>query len=692
MIPNETIQSINDVREAFLAALDGIRDVPSFATLTSTSQDLSADFARIGETARKPNVQKPCTGEMTCAIIGSSGHGKTTILDEMFPHLSERGWLETDVTDTTSQALRVRWADPGDPRADEVSVSSWSIEQLKQLMNHETVREQNDKDAIEVTYLENAVIVDGTNTTLDPKDLAEWRYPRRVELEPFAQPYQVPSDKARDQRFIRSLTVKEQSAVMETGPILEHMGRPYDALQLRALVGEVALRDSYDRILGWADGDEDQVRKLSFVDTPGLGVGSVVKDEALRHFLGKKSNQIALELLRNDELDIVLHLVLCGQKSQFDTLWTEIEREWGRAEMEGIAGRLILAINGMNIYFTNPDVRAKYTDPATTEREGDHFAATLEDNILQRMSPRGQMRPARICFLDSKNIVDAFGDYAEFYGRHRKTMEAWSEPGGPGHDTLQRLGCLESFRDNIDALSDPEDRGQGYLIRQTLDLVAEEGEAILVRKHLVRTGLLKQIGALHELLSRFYDTEGRLNTAAANEALAQCLSFLDKNDLATIERFAESEFDPYIDGIVPAEDDDAGDDWVPVAFGRTSELVKQAIVDAGGGKIPQAIWTEFCRVFDRQCEQWARRWGYHDTDLAPPPDCAVGTRDLVVHCLKVHTREILFQLLTRESSSDGGTSLTQDEDDRAQIAAILRSLETAKTAGQRACTTHGVDA
>ncbi|MEM7200120.1 MAG: hypothetical protein AAF628_07635 [Planctomycetota bacterium] len=697
MIPSETITSINDIRQAFLDALDDLRKVPSYSALSSTSSELAADFARVAETAAKPNVAKACSGEMTCAIIGSSGHGKTTILDEMFPHLAERGWLETDVTDTTSQALRVRWAAPDDPRAEDVSVRSWSIGQLKQLMSHAAVREQNERDSIEVTYLESGIVVDGSHATVDQVDLAEWRYPRRVELEPFGETYAVPADKARDRRFIRSLTVKEQSAVLETGPILSHAGRDYDALQLRALVGEVALRDPYDRIQTWAEGDAEQVRKLSFVDTPGLGVGSVVKDEVLRHFLGKKSNQIALELLRNDELDIVLHLVLCGQKSQFDTLWTEIEREWGRVEMEGIADRLVLAVNGMNIYFTNPDIRAKYTDAATTAREGDHFAATLEDNILQRMSPRGQIRPARIVFLDSKNIVDAFGDYQEFYGRHRKTMEAWVEPGGTGHDTLQRLGCLESFRDNIDALADPDDRGQGYLLRQVLSLIEEKGEAILLRKHLVRTGLLRGLAALHELISRFYDTEGRLNTTAANEALAQCLSFLDKNDLGTIERFAQRELDPYIDGIVPADDAggdwgrDAGGAWVVAAFGRVCELVKEAIIDAGGGKIPAPIWNEFCRVFDGLREQWSRRWGYQDAALPAPPDAVIGTSELVVHCLRLHAREILFQLLTRDAASDRGAALTQDDDDRQQIAAILRSLEAASTAGSKACATHGVD-
>jgi hypothetical protein len=691
MIPTKTISTINGVRDAFLSALDTLRTVGSFGTLCQASADVAADLGRIAETAGRRHVRQPCTGEMTCAIIGSSGHGKTTVLDEMFPHLSERGWLETDVTDTTSQALRVRWAAPDDPLGEEVTVSAWTVEQIKQLMSQPAVREQHERDAIEVTYLEDGVVVDGTHSTLDPKDLAQWRYGRRVELQPFRTPFRVPPERARDRRFIRSLTVKEQSAVLETGRILGHEGHDYDALQLRALVGEVALRDPYDRILRWADGDDEQLRKLSFVDTPGLGVGSVTKDEVLRHYLGKKSNQIALEMLRDDELDIVIHLVLCGQKSQFGTLWAEIEREWGRAEMEAIAERLVLAVNGTNIYFTNPDVRAKYTDRATTAREGDHFAATLEDNVLQRMSPRGQIKPARIVFLDARRIVDGFADYAEFYARHRPTMEAWTEPGGTGYETLQRLGVLDSFRQNIDALADPEDRGQGFLIRQTLDLVAEKGESILLRKHLVRTGLIRAITALHELLSRFYDREGRLNTAAMNEALAQCMSFLDRNDLATIERFAASELDPYIEQLVPDEDDEAAGDWVLATFGRTCDLVKQAIIDAGGGRIPANLWTEFCRVFDRLSEQWRAGWGYADADFQPPPDAAIGTRELLAHCLRLHAREILYQLLTRDEATGDGVPLAQTDADRAAVAGILRSLEAARSAAHAACTAHGVD-
>ncbi len=313
MIPTETITRINAVRDVFLETLRCLRDVPSFRTLCQTSAELEAEFERIAATAAGKHVREACSGEVTVAIIGSSGHGKTTILDELFPGLAERGWLETDVTDTTSQALKISFADRGDPGIDEVAVKAWSIEQVKHLMSNAEVREQNERDRIEVSYHDDSLVVDGTESSLDPKDLAEWRHARRIELEPFRSPYQVPGELCRDRKFIRALTVKEQSSVLETGPVLTHEGRAYDALQLRALVESVQLRDSFDRVLQFADGDDQQAKRLRFIDTPGLAVSSVAKDEVLRHYLGKKSNQIALELLRRDELDIVIHLVLCGR-------------------------------------------------------------------------------------------------------------------------------------------------------------------------------------------------------------------------------------------------------------------------------------------------------------------------------------------------------------------------------------------
>ncbi|MBK8974997.1 MAG: hypothetical protein IPM29_03655 [Planctomycetes bacterium] len=686
MIPQSTIDAINRVRDAFLTAVRTLPDVPSFATLRQSSPELGGEFQRLASIASRRHVAEPCTGRLTVAIVGSSGHGKTTILDEMFPALSARGWLETDVTDTTSQALALEYAPPGDPIAAAATVRSWSISQVKELMNHADVRDQNARDGIEVAYHDDLVAVDGTHATLDAKDLAAWRYPRRVELRPFAEPFEVPPERAADRKFIRALTVKEQSSVLDPAPVLQHAGHSYDALQLRAVVESVTLRDDFEQVLQWAGADADQARKLTFVDTPGLAVSSVAKDEVLRHYLGRKSHQLALDLLRDDRLDIVVHLVLCGQKSQFDTLWREIERACGRAEAEALAERIVLAINGMNVYLTNPDVRAKYTDRATMLREGDHFAATLEDNVLQRMSPRGNLRPARIAFLDSRRIVDAFADYAEFYSRHRRTMETWTEPGGPGHQTLARHGLVESFRENIDAIADPSDRGQGFLVRQVLGLAADKGATILARKHLVRTGLLQATGELHALLGRFYDSQGALNTDAVRAALSQCLGFLDATDPLAIDRFATREIDRFVDGLIPSEDETARDDWAAEAFLRLGEMVKEAIIEANGSRVPGAVWHEFSRFFDDRIESWTERWGYRAVDWPPPPDAAVGTRELLGHCLRLHARELLFQLMSAEDlGADSGAVIAQSEADRETIAELLRQLEDATATGVRTC-------
>lgn len=288
------------------------------------------------------------------------------------------------------------------------------------------------------------------------------------------------------------------------------------------------------------------------------------------------------------------------------------------------------------------------------------------------MSPRGQIPPARIVFLDSKNIVDAFGDYA-VSGVIGRPWSPGPKPGGVGHDTLARLGCAESFRHNIDALADPDDRGQGYLVRQLLDLIEEHGEAILVRKHLVRTGLLKTIDALHALLGRFYDSQGRLDTAAANEALSQCLAFLNHKEFASIEVLATAQIDPFLDGLVPAADDDGIADWLKESFRRMCEMVKEAIIEANQQKLPSTVWTEFGRHFDERTKAWGECWGYARSDLAHPNDGAVGTRELVVHCLRLHAREILFQLLTKEAATDARGFAQADADREAVYSVCANS-------------------
>jgi hypothetical protein len=109
--------------------------------------------------------------------------------------------------------------------------------------------------------------------------------------------------------------------------------------------------------------------------------------------------------------------------------------------------------------------------------------------------------------------------------------------------------------------------------------------------------------------------------------------------------------------------------------------------------VPVPIWAEFSRHFDNLSTGWVERWGYRDVDFEPPPDSAVGTRDLLEHCLGLHAREMLFQLLEEDSQSEADgelRGLAQSDEDREQVCAVLRMLEAAKQIGEDACSRFGV--
>lgn len=691
------VDTINGIRERFLGAVARLPEIQSFAALLAASPGVRGGFDAIVATARKPRIATPCVGEVTCAIIGSSGHGKTTIVDEMFPSLSERGWLVTDVTDTTGQSLRIEYAPEHSRELAEVIVRSWSAEQIKGLMQHPEVAEQNQRDGVRVTYLENGVAVDGSQATFASDDVKQFRFPRKLELIPFRQDYVVPADKGRDKRFIRGLTVKEPQAVLRTEPLLEMGGRSYDALQLRAVVQDVTLRDPFARVSAWSGRAPADLEHLTIIDTPGLATPGNTKDEVLRHFLEKKAAHIALELWKNDELDVVIHLVLCGRSSDFAGLWKAIERECGPAEMESLAERLVLAINGMNIFFTNRDIKAKYEDRETLERDGDQFVATLEDNILQKMSPRGSVRPAKVCFLDSKSIVETTtgADYQTAYARYRPIMQRWVEPGGPGHDTLRRLGMLDAFRDNIDALCDPDDRGQGLLVRRLLELIDEKGAALLLKKHVTRPGLLDAIVRLKDLLSGSYDEDGNLNREAIRAALRSCLAFLDAADLESIDRFCVLHLDADIVALVPQGGTARfGERWAEEAFFAMCDRLRGRILEAAEQSgVPGEVAAEFFRHFDGRVRIWVARFGYGEARLLSPDKGFASTGDLIVHCLKLHCREILYQLLVEEDDGEEqAAAIHQSAKDREAIREVMVELEQARDLGRRACANHGVNA
>lgn len=687
---DDVVKQINEVLKRFRSVVDYLQKqetIPSFRTLCQTTPVINEAFNRAVAARGNSRVEQWCNGRITCAIIGSSGNGKTTMLDEMFPGLSGRGLLVTDVTDTTSQALHISYADKPH-ELNEVFVNSWSHAQLVSLMEDEDVKQQNETDRINVEFLGDRIVVDGGAANL--RNIQSFKFPLRTELRPFPTSYRVPTDKLSDKRFLRALTVKQPSDQIDRGSLVTFEGNSYNALQLRAVVKEVRLKDEYRNILRWSRRAPQEAVRLQFVDTPGISVQGSEKDEVLRHFLGKKSNHIALQMWMNDELDIVIHLVLCGRNSDFAELWRTLEARCEPGQMDDLSERLVLAINGMNRYFSDKNLIDKYESPDQAISGGDHFATTIEDNILQKMSPRGRIKPAEICFFDSKSIVEADKrqPYGDYYRSCEAIMKSWTEPSGVGYGTLSRLGILEDFKENIAALVDSNDRGQGYLVRKLFDLVDRRGPYLLVKKFLIRTKVFEEVENLLEAIKTYYDEQGVLNRRAVLEALLSCLRFIDLNDPESLESFVGEKIDPEVDRMDFSGSGQRPETWGAEAFRRTANLLKGKIVDAA--KASAEIATEFERHFDTQIPNWSSRWGYDNLRIPLPSVSSQNSADLMRYCLKLHAREIMLRLMAEQESTGDAEGFKQSIEDQKRILQIITWLNEAKDMTKALCATHGV--
>ncbi len=687
MISESLLAEANGVREDFQAAVAALDKLETLRALESGSEELRAELEAARGLAASASLRQRFNPTFACAVVGSSNHGKTTILAEMFPELERRGWLVTDVKDTTSQALVIRQPTPGaDP--DSVTVHSWDEEQIKRLLV--SAEEANNRHRIVVRYLPGEIQVDGSDGVFDAEDAGRFRFGRVVSLRPFPLPYRLTAAEQADRGLIRALTVKEEQDQVTGRPVLVLADRPFTALQLRAVIKDVTLFTPFTRFANWAGRPERELAWLSLIDTPGLGVTGSSKDEVLRHVLENKSIQIVLELLRSDELDLIIHIVLCGESTQFARLWGAVERQCGSDELTDLADRIVLAVNGFNRYFTNADLKRKWTEPGAAAREGDHFATSIDDNILKRMSERGTLRPARVCFLDSRRIVEGLAgrSYADAYASFRADAETWSRPGGVGYLTLERLGLLETFPENLRALCDPEDRGQGFLVRQVLGLLQDQGAKLFLRRCLVRSKLLAGIRGLRAGLLRYYDAQGQLQTGAFRAALHTLLRPLRGTGLAGVEAFARDHLDREIEALTHRLGHDgsrAG--WVAEAFGGLCLLVYRTL--AGRARIDATMARLIEPYLKERMSYWRGTWGYRTADLPPPTRQQPETADLLRHCLCLHAREMLYQFLSEDLMTKA-LEVPQDEEDRNRAAAVLQGLERAEAAATRLCREQGI--
>jgi hypothetical protein len=725
MIPKTLVEQVQRIRDSFVNALETLDQGASFQSLLGGgSSSFRDEWRKLQEIKNGPRFRRPCDGRIVCAIVGDSNAGKTSTLDELFPDLARRGWLITDTKDTTSQSLRIEFAPPESPDVAGVVIHSWDGAEIKKLA---TAAAENKSPGIEIEYTEDGVVVDGAKWALTRKGL---KFSPRQDLQAFAD-RNVTAAEAADSKFVRALTIKEESDQLDSGWRLATSSGSYNSLQLRAVVKDVTLRDGFERLAALSergDGPSD-LSDFVFVDTPGLGTGPSTKDEVLSEILAEKSPRIVLQLLEDDELDIVLHLVLCGAQTHFARLWQALVRERGRPETESLVReRLFVVVNGANLLFENEALRRRW-DPQKAGEEGDPFSISLRTNILQMMGSTDEVRPAGVCFIDCiKHVSNGdLAEYRAYYEKHRPKLEQALAPGGVGHETLEKLGLHEKFAANIEALCDPDDRGQGFLIRELIELVEQKGPAIFLKRHLVRTGLRAGLRQLHDLLTYCYDESGAVRDEAMAERLQQCLSFLYTSaadaqsdgggEFAGLERFACTEIDPLIDrvpmGNVPVADPapasatqtfgrraparparpGAGargnEAWVGQAFRQMAAEMGKALAARAG--LEGAIAEEFASHFRRCTDRWADQWGYESARLPSPHDRAQKTDRLVRHFLKLHAREMLYQLLLGGASAGHG-GLEQSAEEKQQLAALMGALAEAIALADELCRDHAIPA
>lgn len=682
MLDPNLITTINEVRTGYLAVVEDLLTVASFKALLASSQSLKDDWKECRRVAASPRVQTAARVAFSCAFVGSSGHGKTTVLAEMFPDLERRNWLRTDVTDTTSQALIIRHAPPDSNDANRVIVRSWGIDEIRRLVD--AAKAENARDNVVVRAHEDHIEVDGTDSNFPRDDVRRFKFGLEQELRPIPSELVLTPEQVADPAFINALTTKETSDRIRKAPVLTVGGRAFEPLPLRAAIKEVELREPYSQILRWAGPHAAEAAELVFIDTPGLNVAGTAKDEVLRHVLSKKNQQIIVELIRNDDLDVIIHLVLNGGQSAFSQLWSAVADQCSAEDLADLEDRLVLAINGVNLYFTNDDLMRKWKNPEAAQREGDHFAVTLEDNVLNRISDRGRVRPAKVCFLDSRRIVK---DYAEAYARHRELLEQWCSPGAVGHETLRRLGLVEALRRNVEPLCDPADRGQGHLVRLVLELLREKGNRLFVRKHLIRNKLLAAIHRLHEALRRNYDDSGTLNFQAIQKSIRQCLAGIDLSDPGSIESFAHKHLDSLVEQVVPALDAVVTkENWVNACFNKFASLCYQAMTHRLRNTSREMAGL-FATYFQERANHWRQAWGYAGARMPPPTRKEPDSAELLRHVLKLHAREMLYQLVSDQAGGVG--HIPQSDQDQETMRHVLATLGRLERQASELCLQHG---
>ena len=192
---------------------------------------------------------------------------------------------------------------------------------------------------------------------------------------------------------------------------------------------------------------------------------------------------------------------------------------------------------------------------------------------------------------------------------------------------------------------------------------------------------LAGVQSVRDLLILHYDRQGQLRQHAFQQALEGCQQWLDLDDPYSVEQCAAQMLDPQINTLVASyQDARAGDNWVAAGFTKLGEMIKQLVLEQTRLDGPPA--QAFANYLDDQLIAWAQYWGYDSTALAPPNRGLSNSLDLVSHCLKLHSREILYQLLLIAQYGASFPGAEQDPTEQERICALMGELAAAWQHGE----------
>jgi hypothetical protein len=711
---DELVAKSKKVRDTFhevLATLmnlnDEIKDF-SFTGIANKIPEVKDCLDLLEKLAKSERISGEMEPEFVCAFVGNSNSGKSSILEELFPDLAKRGWLPSQVSDTTSQILKIKCASLSQTPSS-ATIYPWAFQEISNLVNmaHKKCKLAN----IVIRNNNDSIEIDGSDSTIDQSIKGRYKFGFRQTIKPFHESFAIPTDDANDAKYILHLITKVGPQIDPLWNITLSNNR-YHSLLLRPVVKHVEVYDNFDKISKWCDNEIGKYSKnIAFLDTPGLKTGGSENDEILGYVLENKNTQSIIHSLQEDELDVVVCLALIpNQTDAFAALLDSVAQSCNNEEIEDIDTRLIIALNGFHRYCVEPDLVRVREDKDAANREGDPFAITIKSNILSKLNIRKQLNPAAIVFVDAKKYAQSNYQnkaYVDIYREITAKMLKCIIPNESGYRTLEELGLLSTasspkyatiFEENLAHLSDPNDCGVGYLIIQIAKLIKANGPKYYIRKFLRKSGLIEGIQKLRLLLSEYYDGTGKLNSKNISTSVRSCLHyFLVVKNLDIIDIFCAKHLDPRIDAMEFEIDSVNQITWVKDTFKKLCKIVLDGIISSARlalNKDQRDLASDDMNVFSKYfsgfANRWFKDWGYSRQNIPAPSANDSSSWDMIRHSMKYHAREMIFELASRDPDNQGLENLIQSPEDQKIIKTMMDKLKDASDLAESLFRQHGV--